>query len=246
MADRYFSIEPIQGPTVTLTGSEAHHLLHVMRARPGLQVVLFDGQGGQYEAEVAVCGRTTVELTVGDRQDVNRELPFMLTLATALPKGDRQRWLIEKAVELGVTRLAPLRTDRSASGTGDCGSKLHRYVIEASKQCGRNHLLEIVPSRAWADLLQDAGEGVPGRRLLAHPGGRLLAEFDLAAPCATCVAVGPEGGFTEDEVTQAYDSGWEVVSLGNRILRVETAALAIVSAVGLGYRVGAAQRTVGK
>ncbi|MCG8450619.1 MAG: 16S rRNA (uracil(1498)-N(3))-methyltransferase, partial [Pirellulales bacterium] len=100
MADRYFSSEAIEGSSARLTGSEAHHLLHVMRARPGLEVVLFDGRGGEFSAEVIRCGRTEVELAVGPRRDVQRELSFHLTLVAPLPKGDRQRWLVEKAVEL--------------------------------------------------------------------------------------------------------------------------------------------------
>ncbi len=79
-----------------LTGSEAHHLLHVMRAAPGREVVLFDGRGGEFTAEVTRCGRVEVELAVGPRRDVERELPFELTLAAPLPKGDRQRWLVER------------------------------------------------------------------------------------------------------------------------------------------------------
>ncbi len=246
MADRYFSAEPIQGATATLVGSEAHHLLHVMRTQPGHQVVLFDGQGGEYEAEIVRCRRATVELALGARQAISRELPFTLTLAVALPKGDRQRWLVEKAVELGVAHFEPLLTDRGVGGHKDFSAKLNRYVIEASKQCGRNRLMQIAPSQAWLDRMQDADKTRTERRLLAHPGGRPLADLNLTAPRATCVAVGPEGGFTEDEVTRAAKTGWEVVDLGSRILRIETAAMALVSAVVLSHRNDDAQRAPGK
>lgn len=228
MADRYYSAEPIEGPTVTLTGSEAHHLLHVMRAQPGLAVTLFDGLGGEYAAEVTGCGRAEVELSVGPRRDIDRELPFEITLAVALPKGDRQRWLVEKAVELGVSRLVPLQTARHETGTGEPAAKLARYVIEASKQCGRNRLMEITPVIDWSNLVRETGK----RRIVAHPGGWPSGELPLTAADAL-LAVGPEGGFADDEIAQANSGGWQVVDLGPRILRVETAAVALVSALSL-------------
>jgi 16S rRNA (uracil1498-N3)-methyltransferase len=231
MPDRYYSAAPINGSAATLEGSEAHHLLHVMRAQPGLELVVFDGQGGEFSAEVIRCTRSTVELAVGDRQLVERELPFALALAVPLPKGDRQRWLVEKAVELGVTRLVPLQTARSV-GNSEPGIKLNRYVIEASKQCGRNRLLDITSPISWPTFL---AETTAPRSLLAHPGGRTLAEIDCRASAGETlrVAVGPEGGFTDEEVSQAIAAGWQSVGLGQRILRMETAAVALLANLAL-------------
>lgn len=239
MPDRYFSAEPINGPTVTLEGNEAHHLLHVMRAQPGLELVVFDGRGGEFAAEVIRCQRSTVEIAVGDRQELERELPFKLTLAVALPKGDRQRWLIEKAVELGVSRLIPLQTARSvgkSTGKAEAGrAKLARYVIEASKQCGRNRLMEIAPSVSWQDF---AAQSTTGRRVIAHPGGRPCGEVDWQVNTDDLqIAIGPEGGFADDEVAHAVAAGWETVGLCSRILRIETAALTLVSAFVVGHEV---------
>ncbi len=225
MTDRYFSTDAIEGPTALLTGSEAHHLLHVMRGAPGCEVVLFDGRGGEFTAEVTRCGRAEVELAVGPHRDVERELPFELTLAAPLPKGDRQRWLVEKAVELGVSRLMPLKTARSEGDRDEAAAKLRRYVIEASKQCGRNRLMEIAPAIQWAVLLRETGK----RRLVAHPGGRPLGQLQLERAADTVLAIGPEGGLTDEEVAQAIQADWKVVALGERILRVETAALALIA-----------------
>ena len=225
MSDRYFSTDAIEGSTAMLTGSEAHHLLHVMRASPGLRVVLFDGRGGEFSAEVAHCGRAEIELNLGPRCEVERELPFELILAVPLPKGDRQRWLVEKAVELGVTRLVPLKTARTERSRDDVAVKLRRYVIEASKQCGRNRLMEIAPAIEWAELLSETIK----RRYVAHPEGRPQAEVFSGAATDAILAVGPEGGLTGDEIEQAIQADWEVVALGERILRVETAALALIA-----------------
>ncbi|MCH2113821.1 MAG: 16S rRNA (uracil(1498)-N(3))-methyltransferase [Pirellulales bacterium] len=234
MVDRYYSETPICGAKARLSGSEAHHLLHVMRAKPGTQLVVFDGHGGEYEAEVAECGRTEVELHVGSRHDSERELLYPLTLAVAIPKGDRQRWLIEKSVELGVSRLIPLRTARSGVAQ-QLSDKLGRYVIAASKQCGRNRLMEIGPPTEWSALVSGPREG---RRLLAHPGGQSRLELKLQVAAETCIAIGPEGGFTENEVELGVDAGWKTINLGDTILRTETAAIVLAGAIVLGADAG--------
>jgi 16S rRNA (uracil1498-N3)-methyltransferase len=228
MTRRCYSQKSIDDSAVTLGGAEAHHLLHVLRATPGMRVTLFDGSGCEFEAEVAACRRASVELAVLERSEVDREAPFELTLAAAIPKGDRQRWLVEKAVELGVTRLVPLATERSEKHDAD---KLARYVVEASKQCGRNRLLEIAAPLPWhAWLASDDANGA-ARRWVAHPGGPPVEAGALAEVRPTLLAVGPEGGFTDAEIAAASDAGWQVVGLGPRILRIETAALALVAAL---------------
>jgi len=233
MSDRFFSSEPITGPSVTLTDTEAHHLLHVLRSKPGLVVTLFDGRGGEYTAEISRCGRTEVEVAVREHHAIERELSRPLTLAVALPKGDRQRWLVEKAVELGVSRLVPLTTERSTRSTNEPPAKLARFVIEASKQCGRNRLMETAQPIDWQTLVSTADAPI---RLIAHPGGMPLADCNVKSTGAAVLAVGPEGGFTDAEIVAATDAGWQVIGLGERILRVETAALALVA--GLGLRCG--------
>jgi 16S rRNA (uracil1498-N3)-methyltransferase len=227
MPHRCFSAEPIVAERVTLGGSEAHHLLHVLRAAIGMRVVLFDGLGAEFDADVAACGRSTVELAVLERRDVDRELPFALTLGVPLPKGDRQRWIVEKAVELGVTRLVPLRTEHSVATGDGKGEKLDRYVIEASKQCGRNRLMEIAPPQSWDHWV--AAAEAPSRRIVADPTGQPLLPMPSANSTAVSAAVGPEGGLTNAELDSARAAGWEIASLGPRILRIETAAVALAA-----------------
>jgi 16S rRNA (uracil1498-N3)-methyltransferase len=231
MADRYFSEEPLNGEAATLTGSEAHHLLHVMRAKVGTEIIVFDGGGGEWWAEITKLGRTDVELALRKHRAVERELPVDFTLAIALPKGDRQRWLVEKAVELGVKKLIPLTTARSMSSAAEPPAKLARYVVEASKQSGRNQLLEIAKPQTWAEVV---GNFADHTRLIAHPGGSTVESMtrDMNAP--TLLAIGPEGGFTEDEVELARQNGWLLIGLGERILRLETAALALVARLTIG------------
>lgn len=237
MADRFFLESPPVDGRVTLVGDEAHHLAHVMRAKSGDQVMFFDGTGFEYEARVECVGRAAVELTVLARNEVDRELPLDFTLAVALPKGDRQRWLVEKVVELGVRRLLPLETTRGvAQPVEKALARLRRAVIEASKQCGRNRLMEIAEPRRFADFVTNAGGAGP--RALADPSGdaglgTVVEQLRAASgPASLLVAVGPEGGWTTDELAAARKHGWLVVNLGPRILRVETAAICLAAVVG--------------
>ena len=226
MIDRYFSESPLSGTSATLHGSEAHHLLHVMRAKPGTAVVVFDGQGGEWSAEVARMGRAEVQLALKQHHMIEREASVRITLAVPLPKGDRQRWLVEKAVELGVARLVPLTTERSQRSAAEAPAKLSRFVIEASKQCGRNRLMQIESPQSWPDTMNGSSSEL---RLLAHPSGLPLSRAEKDAVSSIRLALGPEGGFTEAEVSQGVEAGWQIVGLGERILRIETAAIALVS-----------------
>jgi len=232
MSDRYFTQTPISSTKVLLDGHEAHHLVNVMRAKPGLEVTIFDGGGAEFVARVDRVARASVELTIVRREEINRELPFDLTLAVALPKGDRQKWLVEKAVELGVTKIVPLITTRGVVQPVErTVDRLRRTVIEASKQCGRNKLAEITEPKKWPNFVSQTLN--VGCRIIAHPGCRSTSkgtglEHPLSAIVPNeraAVGVGPEGGFTTQELAIAIESGWYQLDLGPRILRIETAAI---------------------
>jgi 16S rRNA (uracil1498-N3)-methyltransferase len=235
MSDRYFVDAPIEGDQAILAGSEAHHLAHVMRAKAGDLVTLFDGSGAEFSARVARVGRALIELAVLSRAVVDRELPLQLTLGIALPKGERQRWLVEKATELGVHRLVPLTTAHSHQAPSAAAlGRLRRTVIEASKQCGRNRLMHVAPRQALADFLTAAP--CDALRLIAQVGAPAPRQvLDAAAavppPRELALAIGPEGGFSAAETELATAAGWQPIGLGRRVLRVETAALALVAAV---------------
>jgi 16S rRNA (uracil1498-N3)-methyltransferase len=239
MSERFFIKTPICGQQATLTGPEAHHLIHVTRARRGDEVVLFDGSGWEFSAAIEGLGRGRVDLRVVARKEVNRELSREIVLGVALPKVGRQKYLVEKAVELGVGCLTPLRTERTVAQPGRAArERLRRIVIEASKQCGRNRLMEIAPPQDWPDFVEATRH--ESCRLLAHPGkdeddegNQKLGLFPVSR---IVLAVGPEGGLTDEEVALAVTAGWRTLSLGPRILRVETAALVLVVRVqGSGF-----------
>jgi 16S rRNA (uracil1498-N3)-methyltransferase len=226
MADRFHVSSFLAPGPVKLDGPEAHHLATVCRFRPGDEVCLFNGDGHEYPARILRAGKREIEMEVLRVDSPAREVPGVLEVAAALPKGDRADFLIEKLTELGVTSFIPLKTAYSVvtprEGKLD---RMERHVIEASKQCGRNRLMTIAPLTAWNDYI--TRPDLPRLRMLAHPGGEPLPVS--TSPVDVAVAIGPEGGFREDEVTQARESGWRTVSLGLRILRIETAAIALAS-----------------
>lgn len=241
MLPRLFSELPIAGPRATLAGAEAHHLMHVLRAAAGDEVTLFDGTGPEWTARVLHVGRHEATLEVLARHEVDRELGRSVTLAVALPKGDRQRFLVEKAVELGVQRLVPLHTLRGVAQPTDAAlQRLRRAVIEASKQCGRNRLMEISAPLAWQAAAPALAQEFGTHCLMAHPavhGAEVRPLWKVLAGLArtgrVAAAVGPEGGFTDDEVSAAEAAGWQLVDLGPRLLRVETAAVALAAVLAM-------------
>ena len=230
MAERFYVNCPLGPGPVELRGPEAHHLSTVCRLHAGDRVSLFNGDGRQYPAEVRAAGKRQVVLEVLGVEAPARELGFRLEVAVPLPKGDRAQFLVEKLTELGAAVLVPLRTARSVVHPGGARlEKLQRYVIEASKQCGRNVLMELAPPADW-ETYRSRTE-LPARRLLAHSGGPAADRAD-GRDCA--IAVGPEGGFTDAEVEAAGAAGWQPVGLGPRILRVETAALVLAALTACG------------
>lgn len=227
MAERFYVNCELKPGPVHVQGAEAHHLAVVCRLRRGDAVCLFNGDGRQYPARIEEIGKREVSLEVLAVEEPARELPFRLEIAAPLPRGDRAQFLLEKLTELGVTAFIPLQTARSVVHPRETKlDKLQRYVIEASKQCGRNTLLQVRPMVEWSAFCQSPD--LPARRLLAHPdaeGQPPPADTIREGDCLA--AVGPEGGFTHEEVALARTTGWHSLNLGPRILRVETAAIAL-------------------
>lgn len=229
MSDRFFTPDSLGPGEYVLSGAEAHHLTSVRRFELGDHVVLFNGDGNDYPAEIIAVSKKTVALNVGVPQLTNRELNFPLVLASALPKGDRADFLIEKLTELGVTRFIPLVTTRSVVRPKESAvEKFERAVIEASKQCGRNRLMAVDSPRDWNSLL--ALTDLPASRCVLHVGEERASQLQPLS--GVVVAVGPEGGFTAQEVESAVAAGWQTVSFGLRVLRTETAAIAAAAILG--------------
>ncbi len=224
MSDRFYTPQPLALGDVTLDGPEAHHLSTVRRYEPGDAVTLFNGDGREYPATVVAVDRKRATLHVTAALDLSRESAVRVTVASALPKGDRADYLVEKLTEVGVTHFVPLVTVRSVVvPKATTVEKLTRVVVEASKQCGRNRLMTVGPPTTWRDFLARRD----GAQFVLHTADGTTQQCDFAG--GVTLAVGPEGGFTPEEVAAALAAGRAVLSLGPRVLRVETAA--VVAAV---------------
>ncbi len=246
MAYRYFSAsilpsdETLYPAQTTLSDEEAHHLIHVMRVKEGEPLVLFDGSGAEFDTKILAVKKKELTLEILARRLENRESETSIQIAAALPKGERQRWLIEKLVELGAAGFLPLEAERSVAKAGDAAAqRIARVVVEASKQCGRNTLMDVAEPISSKVLFSTEFAARPENastlKIVAHPGEKTLSEVlseSAQTPQNTqnpkiLAAVGPEGGFSEGEIAAALSSGWVPVSLGGRILRTETAAIKI-------------------
>ena len=230
MSHRFFLSQTPTEDTARLEGDEARHLARVMRAKTGDTVELFDGQGTSWTATVKAIQRNHVSLRLDQKQSETISNKPIITLAVALPKGDRQKWLIEKITELGTDSLVPLTTTRSvAEPTAAAISRLQRGVIESCKQSGRNRLLEITQPQSLHNLLTTSSASL---RILACPDGTPMQSILLKPIDNILIAIGPEGGFTDDEIRTANASGFAQMSLCQNILRIETAAIAAAVIAG--------------
>jgi 16S rRNA (uracil1498-N3)-methyltransferase len=231
---RFYCPQPlIPGSIVDLPEAVAHHL-HVVRQQPGDELVLFNGEGGQVRAHLRETAkrRASVEIVAHEAAEV--ELPYAVTLAQGLPEGSaKMDWIVEKAVELGVSAIQPLAAQRSVVRlSGERAEKRQAHweavIVAASEQSGRNRLARL-------GTLQDYGRWIAqpdeAKRILLSPRAtESLAGWARATPpCAVCFAIGPEGGFSPEEEEAALQAGALFLSLGPRVLRTETAGLAALA-----------------
>ncbi len=234
MRIRRFKVDDLTGPAVHIGGQEATHALRVLRLKTGAEVVLFDGRGGEARGRVRSISRRTLEVEITRPSTGDAIVDAGLTIATAVPKGNRGDWLVEKCAELGVGSLCLLSCERSQVIPGD--GKLARWQrkgVEAAKQTGHAVTMTIEPPRSIQDIGSESRElaifyGDPARSRVTF--GEALA--GLADRQGVLVFVGPEGGFTDEECAEIEQAGGRPVRLSEGILRVETAAVATAAIWG--------------
>lgn len=232
-APRFFCSTPLAADQdCVLERAAANHATRVLRLSVGAAVTLFDGRGGEYPATLVTIANGRVTARTGAHRSREAEPPFPIVLGQALAKGERMDLVVQKAVELGATALQPLATARSevhldAERAAKRVAHWQGVVRAASEQCGRNRLLEVRPPLALAAWL--AAPAAATRIVLGADGAPLATQ---ARPEAGLVLlIGPEGGLTPDELAQTAAAGFVRASLGPRVLRTETAALAALAAV---------------
>lgn len=217
--------EPFRGDTIRVAGDEHQHL-RVSRAMAGEDVDVFDGRGSRWDGEVVRVEKKGTEVRVRDRVDVPPPLGE-IWLAAALVKAAAYELILEKAVEIGVTRIIGFRAARSNLRERDRGTRWHRILVEAAKQSKRYHLPELEPASTF-----DAVIGREARtRLFFAEGNETLLPLGEKLEAPVLVAIGPEGGWTDEERARALGAGFTMVGLGPHILRSETAAIVAMGLV---------------
>ena len=234
---RIYVDQPLQtGVTLELPDGAARHVAQVLRMRPGQPLTLFNGLGGESSAVLSEVAKRRVEVEIGAHDPVERESPLQVHLAQCVSKGDRMDWAIQKAVELGVSRIIPVLSERSVVKLTDerWQKKLEHWrgvIIGACEQSGRTRLPDLWPTCSLPDYLRD--EDAEHRWVLAPGADTGLPSTGVQGGVA--VLVGPEGGLSDRDLQQAETAGLQRRSIGPRVLRTETAAAAILTALQLRF-----------
>lgn len=224
--------ELIVGEKRKLPKDVSHHMMTVLRKRVSDQVVLFNGRGGEYVASIIAANKRDIEVELLSHNPIERESSISVTLAQGIGKGQRMDLVIQKAVELGVHYIVPLKNQRSnVSLKGDrLTSRMQHWrqvVMSACEQCGRNTLPQVSSPLTVEEWI--SGDDNPAKLILVPGTNKGISEV-ISNPNQISLLIGSEGGLTEEEIQQAMNSGYECISMGTRILRTETAALAALSA----------------
>lgn len=218
------------GEQVTLAEDAANHVARVLRLREGAPLVLFNGMGGEFEATITSIARREVVVAVHDHRARECESPLSITLVQAVSRGERMDYTIQKAVELGVTRIVPVLSARSVVSLDEerRGRRMEHWrkiIVGACEQCGRNRLPDLLEARPLETWLKQSPAGLA--LVLDHRAEHGLGEL-MAARTVTLL-IGPEGGLTPEEVSAARTAGYQGLRLGPRVLRTETAAVTALS-----------------
>jgi 16S rRNA (uracil1498-N3)-methyltransferase len=227
------------GAVVTLPKELAHQVRDVLHLQAGEQVMLLDNSGDEIAASVASVNKSAVTMQLLERHSGKSESPIRIILCQGLLKSARFEWILEKGTELGVSFFSPILCRRSMAGLEDTGtSKVQRWqriITEAAEQSGRARLPELLPIRTLKDALDHVPPGALALMPWEEEHGLNLRDALKSSKSSTAstviIFIGPEGGLTVEEVKQAQQHGVHIVSLGSRILRAETAALATVASV---------------
>ncbi|GMR07284.1 MAG: 16S rRNA (uracil(1498)-N(3))-methyltransferase [Gammaproteobacteria bacterium] len=213
--------------TVNLSDDAITHIIRVLRLKAGASLIVFNGEGGEYMAVLDSTDRRHATITISRHLNRNPESPLRVQLAQGISKGERMDYTIQKSVELGISRIIPIFTQRSVVNLQ--GQRLHKrrqhwqgVVQSACEQCGRNLLPEVASPQQFDEWITTTDSGM---KLLLDPESSMHIN-DLHTPDGVItLLVGPEGGLGNSEREQARDCGFTGISLGPRILRTETAAL---------------------
>ena len=222
----------LSGEHIELEESASHHLSKVLRMQTGRELILFNGAGGEFAATIHEVSKKYVTVSIGEHAIDNRESPLELDLAIGISRGERFEWVLQKATELGVTKITPLITERTEVKTGgDRQEKMQdrwqQILISACEQSQRNLLPKLSTPIQISDWLPNVNSDL--RFVLHHRDSKTLPAEQK--PQSVTLLIGPEGGLSESEIELALAKNFNALTLGPRVLRTETAPVAAISLV---------------
>jgi 16S rRNA (uracil1498-N3)-methyltransferase len=235
MSRFYVPTPQIEKGMLRIEGNEVKHIRRVLRLKAGDEIIVFDSLGKEYEGTIIEETTSSVVIKIQNIFLSKRDSPLDVTLAQSLLKGEKMDYLIQKATELGIKEIIPFFSSRSVpllekSGRLKRHHRWGRIAIEASKQCGRGVVPKIEPLQDYSEMLQLASPGSLRLILWEREGGQLKEVLERSKEKTRIFfIIGPEGGFSQEEVEEAKRAGFIPVTLGRRILRAETASLCLLS-----------------
>lgn len=221
------------GQVVHLDKKSAHHLVQVLRLNSGEALIIFNGQGGEFESELLITGKKQTSVVLHKFCDISRESALKVELIQSMTRNERMDMIVQKAVELGAHTLTPVWSDFSnVKADAALAEKrlIHwqKIIISATEQSGRCELMKLNPPQKLAAWF--AQKNSFDLKLICHPGENSAADLGSNAK-TVCLLIGPEGGLSDAEVKTAHAQGFQNLPLGPRILRAETAAIAALALV---------------
>ena len=231
---RIYHPEPlIVDQHISLSADAVNHVANVLRLKPEHPVVLFNGDGNEYSAQLLDVGKRNVTASVDAKLSISVESPLPIHLGQGISRGDRMELVMQKAVELGVTDITPLITERCGVKLNEqrWQKKIHQWqkiIVSACEQCGRNTLPTLHPATQFSDWISQSTRQM---RLTLHPRAEKSIRHIQVPTSGVRLLIGPEGGFADSEIYATEQAGFHTVQLGPRVLRTETAALASITAL---------------
>lgn len=219
-------------PHIELEPAPSAHIAKAMRMGVGDTLTLFNGRGGEFAATISAVNKKAVTVAIGEFRDINLESPLAIHLGIAISRGERMDWVIQKATELGVSRVSPLLTERTeVKLKGERAAKKIQHWrqvgIAACEQCGRNQLPHIEPLQALPEWLAATEDET--KLVLHHRALRTESAGTERIPTRISLLIGPEGGLSDDEIGLAERANFDALRLGPRVMRTETAPLAAIA-----------------
>lgn len=231
---RIYQQQPLNiGSTITLSKEATHHLTRVLRLSVGAEFTLFNGKGGEFKSKIISVAKKIVSVQVEEFNPIDRESPLQIILGQAVIRSEKMDYTLQKAVELGVTHIVPLLTERSRSSLKLSSEQLEKRLqhwqavtITACEQSGRTQIPTLAKALPFKEAINEIKADI--RTILTPNPTQVLSQWDKSCHCVA-ILVGPEGGWSENETKLAIGGGYLPIQLGPRILRTETAGLVAVT-----------------